>query len=88
MATAVNPAAEVPNLKVQHVLVYYKIRQLLRSNRIPPSLDEIAQASGVTLSLANYAVQRLLLLGYLSRTPGKSRSLQLTDKKPPKVQIN
>jgi DNA-binding MarR family transcriptional regulator len=56
------------------------IRVLLeRSNGIPPTLDEMAEFGGVAKGTAAAFVRRLIQKGYLRRTPGKFRSLQLVN---------
>ncbi|WP_018348201.1 LexA family protein [Longispora albida] len=50
-----------------------------REHGYPPSLREIASATGLSATTADYHLRRLANSGYLRRAYGRSRSLVLTD---------
>jgi repressor LexA len=46
-----------------------------------PSIREIRMATGITsTSIVNYNVEKLIARGYLVKSPGKSRTITLTEK--------
>lgn len=50
-------------------------------NRFAPSMREIGLATGITsTSIVNYNLERLITLGCLVKSPGKSRALRLTER--------
>lgn len=57
------------------------IRRLTKASRLSPSLQEIATELGVDVSVVSRSVAMLERDGYVSREPGKYRSLQLVTRK-------
>ena len=51
-----------------------------RTGQLSPSLEEIANELGTSISMTAYNVNRAIRKGFLVKTPGKYRSLRLTAK--------
>jgi SOS-response transcriptional repressor LexA len=66
-------------LKPRQQTILHVIHQYHAEYGFPPSLREIGDAASITSTLVvTYHIERLVTLGYLSKSPGKSRAFALT----------
>src|SRR3990172_3798080 len=66
-------------LKKRQLTILQFIRQYNTEHGFAPSIREIGCAAGISsTSVVNYHVERLVALGYLVKSPGKSRAFVLT----------
>lgn len=66
--------------KRQHTILQF-IHHYTSEHGFAPSIREIGYAAGITsTSVVNYHVERLAVMGYLIKSPGKSRAFTLTSR--------
>ena len=69
-----------PDLSPRQQQVLRCIIEWVHTHGYPPSMREIADACGMaSLSSVNHQLSRLSELGYITRTSGRSRSIELTN---------
>jgi SOS-response transcriptional repressor LexA len=68
-------------LKTRQYTILRFIYQYTSENGFAPSIREIGCTAQITsTSVVNYHIERLMVLGYLVKSPGKSRTFTLTHK--------
>lgn len=72
-------------LKERDRLVARSIGRIAKKQRWPPSLKEIADDTGISLSAVSIIVGRLELAGWVRRKRGVNRSLELVRELEPEV---
>lgn len=56
-----------------------EIRRRVQADGYPPSIRDVAEATGLTLSTVKYALDGLVGKGYVQRVAGKPRAIRLVD---------
>jgi SOS-response transcriptional repressor LexA len=65
--------------KPRQQTILHVIHQYYAAHGFPPSLREIGRGAGISsTSVVTYHIERLVTLGYLIKSPGKSRAFALT----------
>lgn len=59
--------------------IYAFCKTEIKTNKVSPSLDEIATAVGLSRTAARYHLQNLVDQGILEVTPGTYRSIRVPD---------
>ena len=64
-------------VKAKHQKLINFVNTFVKENGFAPTTAEIAEGTGSYYSKVQYEIQSLIFKGFLSRTPGKSRSLKV-----------